>query len=131
LLIDADLAPGNILIAGSRVVVLDFAMVQRGTRLHDISRLWVQLDTLRAKPQFRARTVRQLQRALLAGFDEGLSAERPLFRYLVMLHRINHFTTLSLAREHLLARALSRRVRHLHAAWIERELGRVATTSGE
>jgi hypothetical protein len=121
-IVHADLAPGNILINGSHVVVLDFAMVQRGCSLHDISRLWIQLDALRAKPQFRGRVVRDLQRALLSGFDETLTPERPLFRYLVVLHRINHYASLSLSRERFLARALSNRVRRLHASWIEREL---------
>jgi hypothetical protein len=121
-LIHGDLAPGNILVSGSRVVVLDFAMVQRGCALHDISRLWVQLDILRAKPAFRSAVVERLQAALLERFDPRLTPDRPLFRYLLLLHRINHFSSLSFNREPLLARALSARVRRLHTAWIEREL---------
>jgi aminoglycoside phosphotransferase (APT) family kinase protein len=121
-LIHADLALGNVLVAGKRVVVLDFAMVQRGCSLHDITRLYVQLDVLRAKPPFRSVMVRELQTALLRGFDPALTAARPLFRYLTMLHRVNHLGTLSLNRERFLANAFSRRVRRLHRAWIEGEL---------
>ena len=121
-MIHGDLAPGNILVCGPRVVVLDFAMVQRGSTLHDISRLWVQLDVLRAKPAFRTTVVQQLQAALLRGFNPLLTRDRPLFRYLVMLHRINHFSSLSFAQEPWFARALSARVRRLHTSWINREL---------
>jgi hypothetical protein len=121
-IIHADLAMGNILVDGRRVVVLDFAMVQRGSVLHDISRLYLQLDVLRAKPTFRPAVIRALQEALLKGYDLTLTPGRPLFRYLLMLHRINHLATLSLARERLPAALMSGRVRRLHQRWIEQEL---------
>jgi hypothetical protein len=120
--VHADFALGNILVAGRRIVVLDLAMAQRGTSLHDISRLYLQLDVLRAKPQFRPGVVRALQHALLRGFDETLTPQRPLFRYLLMLHRVNHLGTLSLNRERFPASFLSHRVRRLHQRWIDREL---------
>ena len=129
-LIHADLAPGNVLVSGARVIVLDFAMAQRGSELHDLTRLYAQLDVLRAKPQFRSAVVRALQDALLRGFDQTLTPGRPLFRYYVLLHRINHICTLSLSREGLLASALSRRVRRLHRGWIARELNTSLTTHG-
>jgi tRNA A-37 threonylcarbamoyl transferase component Bud32 len=130
-MIHADLAPGNILVSGARITVLDFAMVQRGGMLHDISRLYVQLDVLRAKPQFRTSVVRALQSALLRGFDETLTPDRPLFRYFVMLHRINHLGSLSLNRERFFASVHSRRVRRLHRTWIEHELEGIAAGRGE
>jgi aminoglycoside phosphotransferase (APT) family kinase protein len=121
-IVHADLAPGNILIAAGRVVVLDFAMVQRGSALHDISRLYLQLDILRAKPTFRPAVIRALQEALLQAFDPTLTPARPLFRYLSMLHRVNHLATLSLARERFPGGMMSGRVRRLHQRWIEHEL---------
>jgi Ser/Thr protein kinase RdoA (MazF antagonist) len=121
-IIHADLALGNILISDGRVVVLDFAMVQRGNALHDISRLYLQLDILRAKPTFRPAVVRALQAALFEGYDPTLTPARPLFRYLSMLHRVNHLATLSLARERFPAGLMSGRVRRLHQRWIEQEL---------
>ncbi len=48
--IHADLAPGNVLVCGDRIVVLDFAMTARGTRLHDLTRLYVQTDLMRPSP---------------------------------------------------------------------------------
>src|SRR5204863_4961968 len=65
----ADLAPANVLVSGEDVVVLDFAMAGRATALHDISRLYMQIDLLRAKPQFRRGVLAPLQAALLAGLD--------------------------------------------------------------
>ena len=121
-LVHADLAPGNILVSGRRIVVLDLAMLQRGSALHDITRLYLQLDVLRAKPQFRPTVIGGLQDALLGGYDPRLTPSRPLFRYLSMLHRINHLATLSLKKESLAARAVSLRVKRLHRAWIAREL---------
>jgi hypothetical protein len=128
-IIHADLALGNILISNHRVVVLDFAMVQRGTALHDISRLYLQLDILRAKPTYRPAVIRRLQEALLQGYDQALTPARPLFRYLSMLHRVNHLATLSLARERFPAGIMSRRVRRLHQRWIEQELRSPASPS--
>ena len=40
-LVHADLAPANVLISDARVVVLDFAMSNRGSMFHDLSRLFV------------------------------------------------------------------------------------------
>ena len=120
--IHADLGPANILVGGSRVVVLDFAMAGRGSDLHDISRLYLHLDVLRAKPQFRANAIGALQAALLRGLDPALIPGHPLFRYLLMLHRINHLGTLALRRERFLSRVLSARVRRLHRQWMDGEL---------
>ena len=44
--------PGKHALSGERVVVLDFAMCGRGSVFHDLSRLFLQLDLLRFKPQF-------------------------------------------------------------------------------
>ena len=69
-----------------------------------------------------------MQKALLREYDETLTPERPLFRYLSMLHRVNHLATLSLAREGFAAGLMSGRVRRLHHRWIGREL-RTSTSS--
>lgn len=121
-MIHADLAPGNVLVSGDRIVVLDFAMTSRGTRLHDLTRLFLQTDLLGAKPQFRRRVLDALLTALLNGFDPALTPRDPLFRLLSLLHRVNHLATLTLSRAPLPASLYNRRLRAIHAAWLRSEL---------
>ena len=123
--IHGDLAPANMLISGDRVIVLDFAMCGRGSVFHDLSRLYLQVDLLRLKPQFSGSMIDRLGRSLLYGFDPQLTPDRPMFRVLLMQHRINHLATLSLSHERFPANLYSRRVRRHHRAHLERELRRV------
>ena len=120
--VHADLAPANILVSDRSVVVLDFAMTGRGTAMQDLSRLYMQVDLLRAKPQFRRRVVAALGTALLRGFDGTLSPRHPLFRTASMLHHVNHLGTLTSRREPLPGRLLSARVIGMHRRWIADEI---------
>jgi hypothetical protein len=121
-IVHADMAPSNVLVCCDRVVVLDFAMTSRGGVFHDLSRVFSQLDLLGMKPQFRPDVIRWLQRALLRGFDPALTPERPLFRLMLMLHRVNHLLTLSLRGERLFGTIYSWHVRRQHRRWIAAEL---------
>ena len=121
-LVHADLAPGNVVVASRRVVVLDFAMTHRGSVLQDVSRLYVQLDLMRAKPYFRRPVIRALQKALLRGFDPNLAEDEPLFRLLLLRHHVNHLATLSLRRERFPSRAYNAYLRRMHRRWIDCEL---------
>lgn len=121
-LVHADLAVGNVMVDDGRIVVLDFAMAHAGTRLHDITRLHLQLDLLCAKPQFRRAVVSRLQRALHRGFDPTLTDTNPLFRLLVLLHRVNNLATLSLRPQPFPASLYGAHVRRLHRRAIAREL---------
>lgn len=122
--VHADMALGNIIVSGHRIVVLDFAMAQRGTHLHDLTRLFLQVELLGIKPQLRMSVVRSLQRAQLAGFDPKLTADHPLFRLLLLLHRVNHLTTLTVTHagfpESLYNRVVHRRHRRSIAEELER-----------
>jgi hypothetical protein len=118
----ADMALGNILVSGRRVVVLDFAMAKRGTRLKDVTRLLLQIELLRVKPQMRTRVIRLLQRALLDGFDHALSPDQPLFRLSVLLHRVNHLTSLTVGRAAFPEALYNGLVRRQHQRWIDAEL---------
>jgi hypothetical protein len=121
-LVHADLAPGNVLVAGRRVVVLDFAMTHRGSLMQDISRLYVQMDLMCAKPQFRRQVIHALQNALLRGFDPGLTDEHPLFRLMLLRHHVNHLVTLVVRREKFPAALYNAHLRRLHRRWIAAEL---------
>lgn len=121
-LVHADLALGNVIIDGARIVVLDFAMAHRGTRLQDITRLHTQLDLLCAKPQFRRAVVTRLQHALRVGFDPTLTEAAPLFRLFTLLHRINNLATVALRPSPFPASLYDAHVRRLHERWLTREL---------
>lgn len=120
--VHSDLAMGNILISGKRVVVLDFAMAKMGTALHDLARLFVQLDLLAVKPHVQERVVRRLQESLLAGYDSTVQVTNPLFRLLLLLHRVNHIVTLLYQPAQLVEAAYNRLVLQRHYRWVEEEL---------
>ncbi len=122
--IHGDMATGNILVSDGRVVVLDFGMATRGNRLHDVSRLFMQLDMLLIKPHFRASVIRPLQDALLKGLDPSLTADRPLFRFMLLLHRINNLATVSVHRAPFSETAYNRLVKRRHRRSIAAELHR-------
>jgi hypothetical protein len=126
--IHADMALANILLDGDRVVVLDFAMAASGATVHDLARLYLQLDLLPVKPRFRTRTIRRLQKSLLAGFDPALDPRHPLFRLFLMRHHVNHFTTLSVREERFPSNVYNWYVRRFHRRWIARELGSAAAS---
>jgi Ser/Thr protein kinase RdoA (MazF antagonist) len=121
-LVHGDLALGNVIVNEGHVVVLDFAMAHTGTRLHDLTRLHLQLDLLCAKPQFRRAIVSRLQEALRRGFDPTLTTAHPLFRLLTLLHRVNNLATLSIRPSAFPASLYDAHVRRLHRRAITREL---------
>lgn len=122
--VHSDLALENILVPPGRIVVLDFAMADSGTRVQDLTRVFVQLDLLHIKPYVRRSTIRELQQALIAGFDTALSEQAPVFRLLVLLHRINHLTTASVRPARLPERLYNRFVRAQHLHWLDAEVAR-------
>lgn len=122
--VHADLAPGNVLVSSDHVTVLDFAMVTTGSRLHDLTRLLVQIDLMSLKPQLRRATLDEAARAVVRGFDAGLDADRPMFRLLSLQHRLNHLNTLAKKKTPFPENAYNWRLRRHHRAWIARELER-------
>lgn len=119
--VHADMALGNILVAGSRIVLLDFAMAKQGGRLLDLTRLFLQIDLLSAKPQLRRSTIREAQQALLEGFEPGLTARHPLFRLHLLLHRVNHFATLTLKPQRFPGSLYNIVIRRQHRRWLDAE----------
>jgi len=120
--IHADLAPANMLVSGERIVVLDFAMCSRGSAFHDLARLFLQIDLLRLKPQVKSAVIERLNRSLLRGFDPQVGPDRPLFRLLLLQHRVNHLATLSVSQEGYPAAWYNWYVRRYHRARLEEEI---------
>lgn len=118
----ADLAPGNVMVTANGIGVLDFAMTSRGTYLHDLTRLSLQLDLMRGKPYYSPRAIEDVKLALRRGFDPAVAPTLPLFRVLTLLHRINHLGTLTLAPPRGLARLYAGHLRRMHERGIEREI---------
>lgn len=120
--IHADMAMGNVIVSGDKVVALDFAMATHGTYLHDLTRMHVQLDLLTNKPHYLRSTIRTLQEALLKSFDPQLTVADPLFRLLTLLHRVNHLTTLTVGTEGFAKGIYNHLVRHQHLRWIDEQI---------
>jgi tRNA A-37 threonylcarbamoyl transferase component Bud32 len=120
----SDMALGNVLVSGHRIVVLDFAMTKRGNALLDLTRLFVQMDLLAVKPQARNSIIESLQQAMIRGYDSELARDRPLFRLMLLLHRINHLATLSVKRAPFMEGLYNGVIRRHHRQWLAAELRR-------
>lgn len=105
--IHADFCPANVLVQQCDVAVIDFDRAGTGCAYLDIARMFTQLDFLQAKPRFRPGVVRQLQAALLRGYDPDLDADHPLFRLMVLQHTVCQFKKLA-----------QRRVSDARLAWL-------------
>lgn len=86
----SDFNPGNILVDGDTVTVLDFGRLVKESYLLDVSKLYFQLQLLTGKPQYRRGVVGQLQRALLEGFGDPGADQRRVFRCLMIRHILTH-----------------------------------------
>lgn len=120
--VHADLAPSNVMVAADgRIVVIDFAMTRLGHPLQDVARLFTQLDLLSTKPRFRPAVIGLLQRALLEGFDPGLTIDEPGLRLQVLAQRVNHLASLITRRYSRLENAYNWFVRRRNWGWLEAE----------
>jgi hypothetical protein len=86
-----DMTPSNVLVAGDRLTVLDFAKADHDGRYLDVARLYTQLEFFTTKPQYRKSVFARLQQALLLGYDATLSADNPLFQIYAAQHVVCHY----------------------------------------
>jgi tRNA A-37 threonylcarbamoyl transferase component Bud32 len=93
--IHADIAPGNMLVNGNEIIVIDFARATTGGKYHDVSRLYTQLEFMKCKPKFRASVIARLQAALLDGFERGLTPQHPLLELFLLQHTVLHLANLT------------------------------------
>jgi Ser/Thr protein kinase RdoA (MazF antagonist) len=96
--IHADLTPMNIIVdATGRIAVLDFTMAKTGTAQHDISHVYFHLEMWGAR-QRKPEMMRELQRALLAGYSPALSSADALFQLMLLQHVVCHAALLGARR---------------------------------
>lgn len=88
----SDFNPGNILVEGNTVTVLDFGRLVKESYLLDVSKLYFQLNLLKFKPQYRTKTIRQLQQALLEGFGDPGAGRLLMFRLLTIRNILTHLS---------------------------------------
>ncbi len=91
----SDFNPGNILVDGKKVTVLDFGRLVTGSYLLDVSKLYFQLHLLTFKPQFRKSVICELQSSLLEGFGNRHANELTMFRFLTIRNIITHLTNIT------------------------------------
>jgi phosphotransferase family enzyme len=94
--IHADLTPTNVIIgADGRVTVLDFAMAKTGTAFHDLAHMHFHLSLAASRHRNRQSLYEALQRALLVGYDNTLTAADPLFQLMLWQHAVCHVAMLA------------------------------------
>ena len=118
--VHADLNLGNVIVSGENVVVLDFTTPVSGSTYHDVAHLHMQLDLLTAKPKFRPRVTKLLQRSLVEGFQPTLDATDPLFELLTMQHVVCHLLGLVRTEASPAVRLYNGHIQRRHRRWLRR-----------
>ncbi len=91
----SDFNPGNILVDGETVTVLDFGRLVTGSYLLDLSKLHFQMELFTFKPQFRRRTISALQNALLEGYGEPAVNQQLMFQFLSIRNILTHLANVT------------------------------------
>ncbi len=86
--IHGDLCPGNVLITGNEITVLDLAMTRPGSMYTDLTHMYTHIESDRTKRWVSQQKVERLLQATLRGFDCTLSPSRPLFALNVLQHLV-------------------------------------------
>lgn len=83
-----DFCPANILVTGTAVSVIDFAMSTDRVRYLDLTHLYFHLALLARRLPLGRRMLRAFHQALLDGFAPCVTADSPLFRTLLLQHAV-------------------------------------------
>jgi serine/threonine protein kinase len=86
----SDFNPGNIIVNGDSVTVLDFGKVRKESFLLDASRFYHQLYLMTFKPNIRQKMIRKLQMTLLEGFGKPGADQLTIFKFLLIRHTLTH-----------------------------------------
>jgi Ser/Thr protein kinase RdoA (MazF antagonist) len=94
--IHADLTPTNVLVGDDgRVTVLDFTMAKAGSVYHDLAHMYFHLGLFAQRKRSHAAVARDVQRALLDGYQPSLSPDEPLFALMMWQHAVCHLAMLA------------------------------------
>jgi hypothetical protein len=77
------------------VTVLDFTMAKAGSVYHDLAHMYFHLGLFGQRRRGRAALARDVQRALLEGYDAALTDHDPLFALMVWQHAVCHLAMLA------------------------------------
>jgi hypothetical protein len=121
--IHADFCPENVIVRDGRMTVLDFTMAKAGTTYHDLSHLYLWIDSMAAKPWFRRRITARLQAELLDAFEPGLTPERPLFALTLLQHVLCHLVEIQSAGRSRIARLYAARLHARDRRWLAAAAG--------
>jgi Phosphotransferase enzyme family len=116
--IHADFCPENVIARDGRITVLDFTMAKTGTVYHDISHLFLRIDSMKAKPWFRPRVVDRLQLELLDAFEPGLRPAHPLFELMLLQHVLCHLVAMQAPPHTPVGRIYAARLHARHRQWL-------------
>jgi len=96
-----DYAPFNVLATAEKITVADFTMFKAGSVYNDLTYFYHRLEGYLHKPVFRPSTIRGLQDAFTAGYNEamGKSKSRPgnddlLFKVFWIKHIVNNYSAI-------------------------------------
>jgi len=121
--IHADFCPENVIVRDGRMTVLDFTMAKAGTVYHDVSHLYLGIESMTAKPWFRRSVVERLQTGLLDAFEPGLTPDRPLFALTLLQHVVCHLVEIQSAGRSRIARLYAARLHARHRRWLAATAG--------
>ena len=86
----SDFNPGNILIDGKKVTVLDFGRKVEDSALLDMVKLCHQIFLFGCKPAYRQIHLERLQKSLLAGYGTPGLYQETMFRFLFIRNILTH-----------------------------------------
>jgi len=119
--IHGDYGPGNVMIEGEKLIIIDIAGCGQGSIYHDLSRFYHQLDLYLLKPAFRPKVIRRLQRVLLDGYDSKLEVQHPLFEMMLVQHTLCHLMGVGLLEQlPIHERWYNRRIIRRHIRWLRK-----------